>query len=83
MTFAGLSDPKDRAAVIRYLAANTENPPPSRSRRRRRLPPASEPAAPGTEAEQTGDQRPMSGSRRRCKARQARRGGPGPAPQAT
>ena len=23
MTFAGLSDPKDRAAVIRYLAANT------------------------------------------------------------
>jgi cytochrome c len=54
MTFAGLSDPKDRAAVIRYLAANTENPPP--------LPePApktagaetSEPAASGKEATQT------------------------------
>ncbi|MBK8176472.1 MAG: cytochrome c family protein [Rhodospirillales bacterium] len=28
MTFAGLSSPKDRAAVIRFLAANTEAPPP-------------------------------------------------------
>ena len=28
MTFAGLSDGKDRAAVIRYLAANIPNPPP-------------------------------------------------------
>jgi cytochrome c len=54
MTFAGLPDTKDRAAVIRYLAANTQSPPP--------LPePApktaaagkSEPVAAGTGAKQT------------------------------
>jgi cytochrome c len=28
MTFAGLSSPEDRAAVIQYLRANSENPPP-------------------------------------------------------
>jgi cytochrome c len=28
MSFAGLKDPADRAAVITYLKANTENPPP-------------------------------------------------------
>jgi cytochrome c len=28
MTFAGLKDPEQRADVIRYLAANTQNPPP-------------------------------------------------------
>ena len=28
MTFAGLSDARDRAAVIRYLGANTQSPPP-------------------------------------------------------
>jgi cytochrome c len=38
MTFAGLSKPEERAAVIRYMAANTQNPPP--------LPEPKAPAAP-------------------------------------
>jgi cytochrome c len=54
MTFAGISDPKDRAAVIRYLAANTENPPPlPEPTPKTAAAPVSEPAATGTEAEQT------------------------------
>ena len=54
MTFAGLSDPKDRAAVIRYLAANTQNPPPlPEPAPKTAAAPVSEPAAAGTEASQT------------------------------
>jgi cytochrome c len=54
MTFAGLSAGKDRAAVIRYLAANTQNPPPfPEPAPKTAAAPVSEPAATGTEAEQT------------------------------
>lgn len=54
MTFAGLSDAKDRAAVIRYLAANAQNPPPlPEPAPKTAAAPVSEPAATGTEASQT------------------------------
>ncbi len=54
MTFAGLSDPKDRAAVIRYLAANTQNAPPfPEPAPKTAAAPVSESAAAGTEASQT------------------------------
>jgi cytochrome c len=54
MTFAGLSEPRDRAAVIRYLAANTENPPPlPEPAPKTAAAGVSEPAAAETEAEQT------------------------------
>jgi cytochrome c len=54
MTFAGLSAAKDRASVIRYLAANTENPPPfPEPAPKTAAAPVSEPAAAGSEASQT------------------------------
>jgi cytochrome c len=54
MTFAGLSAGEDRAAVIRFLAANTQNPPPlPEPAPKTAAAPVSEPAATGTEAEQT------------------------------
>jgi cytochrome c len=54
MTFAGLSDAGDRAAVIRYLAANTQNPPPlPEPAPKTAAGEVSEPAATATEATQT------------------------------
>jgi len=44
MSFAGLGDTKDRAAIVRYLAANSENPPPLPAPAPKTA--ASEPAAP-------------------------------------
>lgn len=54
MTFAGLSDAKDRAAVIRYLAANTQSPPPlPEPAPKTAAAEKSEPGATATEATQT------------------------------
>ncbi len=54
MTFAGLSEGPDRAAVIRYLAANTQNPPPfPEPTPKTAAAEKSEPAATATEAKQT------------------------------